>query len=202
MYWNKPTANACKWAGTFTTVMVKVKPQQQSGVGFQVCSVAAPVKWTPLLRLSQQIPLGILWKTFGKRGWGWVVSVLCLCSTLWDTQHNHEGCHLPLFLLPPPCLIPQQQKGQLVYRENKALQGKLLRVLLMENVGSHIWACIVVWENMEQCVLLCRLQAAPAVQSLQAHSSNHRSRSKRYCTLVGLKSELSSLPYFPDIWTF
>lgn len=87
-------------------------------------------------------------------------------STLWDTRHNHEGYHLPLFLLPLPCPKLRQQKGKLVSRENKALQGTLMRALLTENVGSCTWACIVLWENMEQCVLLCRLQAAPAVQSL------------------------------------
>lgn len=55
------------------------------------------------------------------------------------------------------------------------------------------------WNSVSYCAG-CRLPLL--CKASHAHSSNHRSCSKRYCTLVGLKSELSSLPSFPHIWKF
>lgn len=63
---------------------------------------------------------------------------------------------MPLFLSPPQQL--SSRRDRLVSRENN---GMLMRALFTEDAGSCTLALVVVLENMDQHILLCRLHRSP-----------------------------------------
>lgn len=169
-------------------------------MGSQVCSVTPPGDVNAFcgdlshLIWLVHLPCRALWWNW--RGQGGSSVFLSTQDSRAGYKHSQEG----IVSCFSSCLHPTKQlsstEDRLASPENN---GVLMRALLPETAASCTLALVVLLENLEFHILVCRLHRFPCCAN---PCSYHHLLPSRYCMFVGLKSELRSLSCFPQACEF